>query len=150
MGGLQQTAGGRCEGRHGAWRRGQLRRLRAPGSTWDSCDPRPSLFSLGETSLQHKYEGEEVDFDESYFFPPAEEFLRASAAQRRAKHAAHHVHKQHKQDERQHTQHTQQHTQRERVNKQQGKAEAGQLPVAGLAGWAAGTWRRAVGVLQLP
>lgn len=48
----------------------------------------PSLPLHSSVDLQHKYEGEEVDFVESYFFPEYETFAAELAAQRAARAAA--------------------------------------------------------------
>jgi hypothetical protein len=38
--------------------------------------------------VQHRYKGEEVDFVESYFFPPAEEYEAELQKRRARRHAA--------------------------------------------------------------
>lgn len=72
--GEESGQGGAC-----AWKRGRLAGI---------CRCKTPSLAPSRTHAQAKFKGEEVDFDEAYFFPPwakYEESLEARAAARAAK-----------------------------------------------------------------
>lgn len=65
-----------------AWRSAQL--SLAPCTILPLCHYWPPPVP----AVQHRYKGEEVDFVESYFFPPAEEYEAELQKRRARRHAA--------------------------------------------------------------